>query len=251
MFKIGGHDPFEYLKHKLWPKERSGVKLPIWLPTIKSWELPWFTCVQVLCLISLESSRWGLQLCFKITSIGGLHKKLWASKVARVPISRISRFPTWESKDEMTFGCRPYGQAQRILQGGRWWLPPSLGHDESCESMFAHGSSVHQKCPNYAITNLLFSLCRSMWIIDPLVTHPNPHPGAPTHPSTPNVLWARERTPTPYPSDIFTFGLVVESIKEFGGASYLNHMYRNMEMVSNFDWIMTIENAKNTLLILI
>jgi hypothetical protein len=25
-----------YLKHKLWPKERSGVKLPIWSPTIKS-----------------------------------------------------------------------------------------------------------------------------------------------------------------------------------------------------------------------
>jgi hypothetical protein len=23
MFKMGSHDPFEYLKHKLWPKERS------------------------------------------------------------------------------------------------------------------------------------------------------------------------------------------------------------------------------------
>ncbi len=29
MFKMGSHDPFEYLKHKLWPKERSGVKMPI------------------------------------------------------------------------------------------------------------------------------------------------------------------------------------------------------------------------------
>jgi hypothetical protein len=33
------------------------------------------------------------------------------------------------------------------------------------------------------------------------------------------VLQAKERTQTPFPSDVFTFGLVVESIKEFGGAS--------------------------------
>ncbi len=26
-------------------------------------------------------------------------------------------------------------------EGGRWWLPPSPGHDESCEFEFAHGSS--------------------------------------------------------------------------------------------------------------
>jgi hypothetical protein len=29
MPKIGLHDPFGYLKHKLWPKEGSGVKLLI------------------------------------------------------------------------------------------------------------------------------------------------------------------------------------------------------------------------------
>ncbi len=29
MFKMGFHDPFEYLKHKLWPKEGLGVKMPI------------------------------------------------------------------------------------------------------------------------------------------------------------------------------------------------------------------------------
>jgi hypothetical protein len=33
------------------------------------------------------------------------------------------------------------------------------------------------------------------------------------------VLRTRERTPTPYPFVVFTFGLAVESIKEFGGAS--------------------------------
>jgi hypothetical protein len=56
-----------------------------------------------------------------------------------------------------------------------------------------------------------------MWIIDLLVIHPNPHPGALTRPSTPKMLQTKEHAPTPYPSVVFTFGLVVEIIKEFKG----------------------------------
>jgi hypothetical protein len=29
MSKMGSHDPFEHLKHKLWPKEGPGVELAI------------------------------------------------------------------------------------------------------------------------------------------------------------------------------------------------------------------------------
>ncbi len=65
MSKLRSHDPFGYLKHKLWLKERSGVKLPIWLPTTKIQESPWFTFFQVACDIPLEKSWRGLQLCFK------------------------------------------------------------------------------------------------------------------------------------------------------------------------------------------
>jgi hypothetical protein len=72
------------------------------------------------------------------------------------------------------------------------------------------------KCSNYTLTNLLFGLCKFVWIIDLLVTHPSPHPRVPTHPFTSEVLRARECTPTPYPFVVFTFGLIVESIKEFG-----------------------------------
>jgi hypothetical protein len=38
MSKMGLHDPFGFLKHKLWPKERLGVRLTISLLTIKCWE---------------------------------------------------------------------------------------------------------------------------------------------------------------------------------------------------------------------
>ncbi len=51
---------------------------------------------------------------------------------------------------------------------------------------------MHQKCSNYALTNLFFGLCRFMWVIDLLVTLLNPYPEASTRPSTPKVLWARE-----------------------------------------------------------
>jgi hypothetical protein len=70
--------------------------------------------------------------------------------------------------------------------------------------MFAHGLSVHRKCSNYALTNLLFGLCRFMWMIDQLVTRPSPHLGALACPSTFEVLRARECTLIPYPFVIFT-----------------------------------------------
>jgi hypothetical protein len=175
--------------------------------------------MQVACHISLERFRRGYNFVSDLTSIKGLHKKLWASKTARVPISRISGFPTWESWDKMTFGCRPCGQERRILLKGRLWLPPNSGHGEFCEFVVARGSFVHQKCSNYALINLLFGLCMFVWIIDPLFIRPNSHPRAPTRPSTPEALQTRERTPTSYPSTIFTFGLTFESIKELGGVS--------------------------------
>ncbi len=41
---------------------------------------------------------------------------------------------TWESRDKKPFRCGPCGELQSILQGGKWWLPPSLGHGVSYES---------------------------------------------------------------------------------------------------------------------
>jgi hypothetical protein len=184
MFKMGLHDPFGWLKHKLWPKERSGVNLSIWFSTTKSRESPWLPCVQVACHISLESSRWGLQLCFRThRNWRSAHKVMGLQSCGR-PNSGNFGTPTWESQDKMTFGFWFHGQTQKILYGGRWWLPPSLGRDEFCESVFACGSSVHQKCSNFALTDLLFNLCKFVWIIEPFVTRPNPYFEAPTCPST-------------------------------------------------------------------
>jgi hypothetical protein len=65
MSKMGSHEPFGHLQHKLWQKERSGVKLAVWLPTTKSRESTWPWCVQVECDTPLERSWRGLQLWFR------------------------------------------------------------------------------------------------------------------------------------------------------------------------------------------
>jgi hypothetical protein len=38
MSKMASNEPFGHLQHKLWSKERLGVKLAVWLPTTKSRE---------------------------------------------------------------------------------------------------------------------------------------------------------------------------------------------------------------------
>ncbi len=42
--------------------------------------------------------------------------------------------PFRESPEFVPFGCSLHGELQRILYGGRWWLPPSPGRGESCVS---------------------------------------------------------------------------------------------------------------------
>jgi hypothetical protein len=66
---------------------------------------------------------------------------------------------------------------------------------------------MHQKCSNYATTNLLFGLSKSMWIIDSLAIHPSPYPRALAHLSTLEVLQAKERTPIPHPCVGFALDL--------------------------------------------
>jgi hypothetical protein len=59
----------------------------------------------------------------------------------------------------------------------------------------------------------------SLWVIELLVNLLSPHPGTLACPSTPEVLWARERAPTSYSSVIFTLDLHLSLSKELGSAS--------------------------------
>jgi hypothetical protein len=132
---MGSHCSFGHLKHKLWPKEGSGVKLPVWLLTRKSQESTWFTCLQMTCNILLKSSWQGLQLCFRLHFDPRSTRKVMGLQSRRSPNLGDFRTPTWESRDNKPFGCGPCGEVQSILWGRRWWLPPSPGRGESYVSM--------------------------------------------------------------------------------------------------------------------
>ncbi len=73
------------------------------------------------------------------------------------------------------------------------------------------------KCSNYAITNLLFGLCRPVWVNKLLVNLPSPilelqH--APLPP--PKVLWAKEHAPTPYSSVVFALDSHLSLLRSLG-----------------------------------
>jgi hypothetical protein len=108
-----------------------------------------------------DTYRWkalneGYNFAIDISSIKGLQTKLWAFKVVGVPISGISRLQLGNLRTKWHLGVGPWLGIENTK---------ILGRGESCESVFACGLFVHQKCSNYALTNL-FGLCRSVWVID-------------------------------------------------------------------------------------
>jgi hypothetical protein len=66
------------------------------------------------------------------------------------------RFCSRESREKEPFGCSPQNVAQRILYGGRWWLPPSPGR----------GVSRGPKCPWLVPTPEGVSECElTTWVV--------------------------------------------------------------------------------------
>ncbi len=120
-----------------------------------------------------------------------------------VPTLGISRLPLGSLETKWHLGVGHVAKHIVHYKGEGGGFPPKFGPWWVLWIYIARGSSMHQKCSNYALTNLLFDLYRSMWIIDACHS-PNPHPGAPTRPFTPKVLRAKERAPTPYSSIVFT-----------------------------------------------
>jgi hypothetical protein len=121
---MGSHDPFAHLKHKLWPKEKSGVKLAI----RKSCQFLTLNGRESNCQFDSRPLKvrnrpnflmctWCATYCWKdlnksynfvldFISIGGLHTKLWGPKITRVPTLAISGLPLGspETKSHLDVG---------------------------------------------------------------------------------------------------------------------------------------------------
>jgi len=140
MPKLASYGPFGHLQLKLWAKEGLGVKLPVRLSTIKSQESTSSRRCLKVCDMALESFRRELQLWFKGRPDPSLGRGTMTVQSPMTPTwdsfgtPTWDSFgtPTWESREKEPFGCSLGGELQNIQYGGRWWLPPSPGHGESC-----------------------------------------------------------------------------------------------------------------------
>jgi hypothetical protein len=201
MSKMSSYDPFEHLKHKLWSKERSGIKLGIWLWTTKSQESTRFTCVQVACHIPLESSWQGLQLCFKPHINPRFTEKVMGAQRRKNP------------KGKMPFGCGPVEKHIIYYKGEGDGFPQVRAMvnlvNPSCP-WFVLAPKMLKPCTNH----LVLVLCKSVWEVEAcqffLISSWSS--SMPLYPS--KVLRTRERAPTPCSSIIFCLGLTFESLEE-------------------------------------
>ncbi len=120
--------------------------------------------------------RWHVTYCWKalnesynfalnLISIGGLNRKLWAPKITRVLTIEISGPPFGTPGTKWHLGAGPVAMHKvyyKAKAGGfpkswPWWVLWVCG----CSWLVRA-----PKCFNYTLTNLLFGLCRSMWIIE-------------------------------------------------------------------------------------
>jgi hypothetical protein len=103
-----------------------------------------------------EGYKFGLDL----VTIRLCSRELWAPKVPGLqPKQFRDNFgtPTWESREKVPFRCKCGGVTQRILYGGRWWLPPSSGRGVSCGP----------KCPWLVLTPKGVPKCKltTLWFV--------------------------------------------------------------------------------------
>jgi len=143
MSKMALHEPFEHMQHKLWSKEGPGIKLTVSLPTTKSQDSTQFQCVQVKCNTLLESSRGELQLWFRPHPDPSLGWEVMNAQSPVNPNRDSFGTPLWESREKEPFGCKCGRELQKILYGGRWWLPLSPSRGESSGSKVVRGLSRH------------------------------------------------------------------------------------------------------------
>ncbi len=120
--------------------------------------------------------------------IGGLHKNLYAFKVARAPTVGISSPGT---KNHLDVAPMKRHKVYYKREGGGF---PQVR----------------------AVVSLMLVLCRFVWMIE--VCHffvvPSRSPNTPFYPFI--VLRAKEHAPTPCSSVVFNLGLTFESLKELG-----------------------------------
>jgi hypothetical protein len=137
MSEMGSHVPFEYLKYKLWSKERLGSNYQFDSWPLKVKNHPDLFYVQVACHISVKSSQQELQFCF------GHHlNQRFEQKVIGLQNPGSPNFGNFEIPNVATLTLNLWPK-QRGLQGCRprgslGVTPHAFGSVRKCEGMNLH-----------------------------------------------------------------------------------------------------------------
>jgi hypothetical protein len=163
MSKMGSHCSFGHLKHKLWPSKGPGVKLPVWLPTIKSQESTRFTWLQTTCHTLLESSRRELQLCFRLHFDSRFSRKIMGLQSLGSPSCRNFGSPAGVPGEKSHLDVGPVERSRVYYKGEgdgfpQVWAVVSLVCP--CCLWWVLAPKVLQLCTNHFV----WVVCRHVWV---------------------------------------------------------------------------------------
>jgi hypothetical protein len=133
----------------IWLKWARMTHLDIWNTSYgqkKGWESNWqfdFWPLKVGNHPDILAFRWrvtyhwkalddGFNFVLNLISIQGLHAKLWAPKIAGVPVGRILWLPLRSPGTNAIWMWASWRGIEYTIRG-RWWLHSSPGHGESCD----------------------------------------------------------------------------------------------------------------------
>jgi len=117
MSKMCLHDPFRHLQHKLWPKKGRESNCQFDSRPLKVKNRLDFLACKWHGTYHWKDLDKGYNFLLYITSIEGLHTKLWASKVAGVPLSEISRLQLGSPGTKWHFGVGPMARHIEYYKG--------------------------------------------------------------------------------------------------------------------------------------
>jgi hypothetical protein len=157
------HCSFGHLKHKLWPKEGSGVKLAVWLPTRKGWESTRFTWLQTTYNILLERYGQKLQLCFRPHLNSRFACKVMGLQSCESPSWHDFGTPTRESQEKTHLDVGPVERCRVYYKGEGGGFPQVRAVVSlvcPCCPWLVLAPKVFQLCTNH----LVWVVCRLVWV---------------------------------------------------------------------------------------
>jgi hypothetical protein len=214
MSKMGSHDPFGHLKHKVWPKEGPWVKLPL-----KFSNRPKFLAYKWRAKYRWKDFNEGYNFVSDLILIGSLHTKLWAPKVVGVPIVGISGLALGSPETKWHLGAGPMASHRVYYKGEGGGFPQVRAvvnlMNRVCLWLILE-PKVLQLCTNQLVVWFCVGLCEWLSAFHSSYSHPK----APARLSTPKVLRIKERVFNFLFFRCFHLKFTFEFIKELKSSSH-------------------------------